>query len=89
MHLDGRYRLPLGLALSLHELQVRQSTADRLTVLLSAELIHGCVSVASASARSSREKRPRLSRERVALRMQLVDLTLQPWYMGKSSAGPS
>jgi len=45
MHLDGRYRLPLGLALSLHELQVRQSTADRLTVLLSAELIHGCVSV--------------------------------------------
>lgn len=34
MHLHGRYRLPLGLALPLHELQVRQSIADRLAVLL-------------------------------------------------------
>lgn len=34
MHLHGRYRLPLGLALSLHELQVRQSIADSLAVLL-------------------------------------------------------
>lgn len=33
MHLDGRY-LPLGFVLPLHDLQVRQSIADRLTILL-------------------------------------------------------
>jgi len=39
MHLYGRYRLPLGLALSLHELQIRQSIADRLAVLLTQKII--------------------------------------------------
>lgn len=34
MDLYGRYRLPLSLGLPLHELQVRQSIADRLAVLL-------------------------------------------------------
>lgn len=43
MHFHGRYRLPLGLALSLHELQVCQSISDRLAVFLDAESSAGCV----------------------------------------------
>lgn len=66
MHLHGRYRLPLGLALSLHELQVCQSIADRLAVLLDAESFAGRVNRESHLYHSAGLRQISLNRRNIA-----------------------